>query len=253
MSILQGLGSYHRILGVRGVLAISSHRLSGWPREVAVRPPGVKTPVRLRVRTSDMAIYNEVLLRGAYDFDIPFLPKTIVDVGANIGMVSIYYANKYPDARIIAVEPEASNFAILLRNIEAYPNIRPIHAALWNRNGEVNVSQNSSARKSFDKWAFVVQESEGVPVRAVTMQTLMSDMQISSIDILKVDIEGAEKEVFESCDWMQCVQCLIIEVHDQIKLGCSAAVDSVAQDFSTLRRGETSFYLRRSHVESSRS
>ncbi len=72
----------------------------------------------------------------------------------------------------------------------------------------------------------------------------MEETQVHSIDILKVDIEGAEKEVFESSDWMGSVRCLAIELHDWIKPGCSAAVGSVTRDFSILQRGETTIFIR---------
>jgi hypothetical protein len=73
----------------------------------------------------------------------------------------------------------------------------------------------------------------------------MVEMNIGSIDLLKVDIEGAEKEVFEDCDWMQHVGCLVIELHDRSKPGCSAAVNSVTREFTSLQRGEMTFYKRR--------
>jgi FkbM family methyltransferase len=199
------------------------------------------------VRTSDISGYNEILLRGQYAIDVPFAPKVIVDAGANIGMASIYYAHRFPDARIIAVEPEASNFAVLGRNVGCYSNILPIKAALWNRDGEIAISPPGAAG---DKVGFAVHGGEGVPVRALTMRTLMNDSQIGSIDILKVDIEGAEKEVFESCDWMDSVHCLVIELHDRLRPGCSAAVGSVTGDFVTLQRGETTIYLRKSCIPS---
>ncbi len=50
-------------------------------------------------------------------------PETIVDAGANIGVTSIYFANRYPGAKIFAVEAEASNFAMLVKNTQAYPSI----------------------------------------------------------------------------------------------------------------------------------
>ena len=78
----------------------------------------------------------------------------------------------------------------------------------------------------------------------MTMHTLMAEMNLDSIDLLKVDIEGAEKEVFEDCDWMQRVDCLIIELHDRFKPGCSRAVNSVTREFSRSQRGEMTLYTR---------
>src|SRR5207249_6963371 len=69
---------YHRPFGIYGVLAISSYRLFGWPEELAAQPAGIKSPVRLRVRTSDVSIYYDVLLCEQYAIDLPFAPKIIV-------------------------------------------------------------------------------------------------------------------------------------------------------------------------------
>jgi FkbM family methyltransferase len=246
---LECLQMYHRPFGIRGVVAMLSHRLCGWPKELAARGAGIKRPVHLRVRTSDISGYEEILLGQQYAFDLPFVPKIIVDAGANIGMASIYYAHEYPNARIIAVEPEASNFAMLTRNVKPYPNIVPVRAAIWNKDGEISVSAPSRTQSASNKVGFVVHEGDGARVRALTMQTLMNDAKIDTIDILKVDIEGAEKEAFESCNWMQNVRCLAIELHDRFKPGCSAAVNTATPDFLTTQKGEVTFCVRKSCVE----
>jgi FkbM family methyltransferase len=248
--VLECLRIYHRPLGIRGVGAICSYRLFGRPKEITVAPGSIRNPVYIRMRTTDVSVYQEVLICGQYALDLPFSPKIIVDAGANIGMASLYFANKYPDARIIAVEPEASNFAMLVRNAKPYPNILPIQAALWYRDGEIALKAPDAANNPYSKVGFVICECDGIPVRALTMRTLMRETEIQSIDILKVDIEGAEKEVFESSDWMDGVRCLMIELHDRFKPGASIAVSSVTGDFFVSERGETSLYVRKSCVTS---
>jgi len=76
------------------------------------------------------------------------------------------------------------------------------------------------------------------------MRTLMQETQLNSIDLLKIDIEGAEKEVFEACDWMDNVQCLMIELHDRFKPGCSEAVAPSAKGFSRSEQGFTTLFVR---------
>jgi hypothetical protein len=111
-----------------------------------------------------------------------------------------------------------------------------------------------AARRGTDgaisKVIFAVHEGDGMPVRDVTMQTLMNELRISSIDILKVDIEGAKKEVFETApDWFHNVRCLAIELHDRFKPGCSLAVSAVTRDFVESMLGDTTFYIRKSNVK----
>jgi FkbM family methyltransferase len=240
MSLLEGLTSHFDIFGIRGVLAISSHRLIGHPREITAQPEGIRSPIHIRLRTSDAGIYRQVILHKEYAFDLPFTPRTIVDAGANIGTVSIYYAHQYTGARIISVEAEASNFEALCKNVAPYPNVVPIHAALWKRDGFVSVSQPDSA----GEWGFVTHEGSGDKVRAVTMRTLMREANVPFIDLLKIDIEGSEKEIFEDCDRIGNVKAIAIELHDRFKPGCSKAVNAVTSDFRKFERGETTFYVR---------
>jgi FkbM family methyltransferase len=231
VSIRHNLAGYYSNLGLPGVLAISAYHLFGRPKEITALPPSIRNPVHIRMRTSDASIYGGILLRGQYAFDLPFSPKTIVDAGANIGMASIYFTHRYPQA-------ETSNFVVLARNVQPYPAIIPLHAALWNRDGEISVRQRDSATGVSAKCAFVTHEGIGAKVRAITMRTLMKEMQIHAVDVLKVNIEGAEKEVFEVCDWMDHIRCLMIELHDRFTPGCSEAVESAARGFSKLQRAK---------------
>ncbi len=69
----------------------------------------------------------------------------------------------------------------------------------------------------------------------------MRETGIVSIDLLKVDIEGAEIEVFESCPWIKNVQITAIELHERVRPGCSATVTKAAGDFHWDQRGEITF------------
>jgi len=243
MSIRKGFASYYALFGVRGVLAISAYRLLGVPKEIVVKADGIKHPVHLRVRTSDVSLYNDVLLTGEYDVQLPRPPCTIVDAGANVGMATVYYANKYPEAKIVAVEPEPTNYAALLKNVAPYSNVIPVNAALWNRDRQVYLGSMEPNPKPFSKWAFQVTE-KGIPVRGITMRTLMKETGLDSIELLKMDIEGGEVEAFANCDWMDGVQAIVIELHDHFKPGCRAALDEAAKTFRSWNRGEMTFYVR---------
>ena len=247
--VLCCLRMYQRPLGLRGMLAYCSYRLFGRPERLAVVPPGIKSQVTLRMRTTDVSIYEDVLFRGHYALPLPFVPETIVDLGANIGMASIYYASQYPNARIVAVEAEASNFEVLLKNVKDYHKIVPIHAAVWNKDGTVALSAPTGSDTAINKFIFTVSQDPGAAVRAITMESLMKEAGVSSIDLLKVDIEGSEMEVFETApDWIDRVRCLAIELHDRFKPGCRQAVSAVTGDFLESQRGETTFFIRKSCV-----
>jgi FkbM family methyltransferase len=243
VSVWQGLKWYYEVCGIRGVGAVGSFRLCRRPRELAIVPPKSKSPVYLRIDTSDFCAYRDVLIFRTKSYDPcrpSFSPKTIVDVGAHIGMASILFALKYPTAKIIAIEPEPSNFAALLRNVASYPTIVPIQAALWRESGEVCLG----ASNAHPKGAFHVIAKGSTQVRATTMDAIMDETGICSIDLLKVDIEGAEAEVFESCPWIEKVRVIAIELHDRLNAGCSSVVQSAAKDFRRRQQGEITFFER---------
>jgi FkbM family methyltransferase len=234
---------YYEFSGGRGVGAATSFRLFGRPRQLAIIPPGSGHPVILRLNTSDICSYRDVLIcqDKSYDPRIPrFNPGTVVDVGAHIGMASLLFHQRYPEARIIAVEPEAANFAALVRNVSPYKNILPVQAALWKEDGEVRLGKSTAHPKG----AFAIAEDGDQRVRAVTMDTLMKETGLNTIDFLKIDIEGAEKDVFQNCPWIKNVRVMAIELHDRVRPDCRSTVESAATDFRCDRQGDVTFFVR---------
>lgn len=243
MGISEGFRWYYDLCGARGLCAAAGFRIFGKPRELAIRPPGLYHPVRLRLGTSDFCAYKDVLVceEKQYDPCIPnFDPKIIVDAGAHIGMTSLLFAREYPAAKIIAVEPEQANFAALVANVSRYSNVVPIQAALWKRDRVIQIGPSMAHTKG----AFEVSESGTQNVRGITVETLLRETGISSVDLLKLDIEGSEAEVFEAPTWINRVRVIAIELHDRIKPGCRSSVEAAASGFRCEQRGEITFFFR---------
>jgi len=95
--------------------------------------PELKHPITIRPHTTDGLVFRQIFYKGEYDIHIPFDPAYIIDGGANIGLFSVLFANRFPQAKILSIEPEESNFLMVKKNIAAYPQIVPIQAGLWNR------------------------------------------------------------------------------------------------------------------------
>jgi FkbM family methyltransferase len=242
VGLWQGLKWYYELCGSRGVCAVAAFRLCGKPYDLAVTPLESDHRVYLRIDTSDFCAYRDVLIFRSKSYDpgiAGFSPNTIVDVGAHIGTASILFALQYPKARIIALEPEPANFAALVRNTTPYKTVTPIQAALWREDGEVTLGASGAPPKG----AFQIVENGGLRVRAVTMETVMRQTGIYSIDLLKVDIEGAEKEVFESCPWIRNVGIIAIELHDRIRPGCSSTLKNAAKDLRCEQKSEITFFI----------
>ena len=204
---------------------------------ITLRIPGVAHPLHLRAGTSDLYMFEEVFLQGEYAIQQSLDPKLILDIGANIGCASVWFANRYPNAKIIAVEPDASNVAMLRKNVEPYPNVRVIEGAVWWENTTLALDDQG------DKSGIQVRAGEG-GVRAMTIGEIAGT---TKIDLLKLDVEGAEKELFEHDPaWLANVGVLMIELHDRFKPGCSKALYSALarHDFRELRHQTANWYVR---------
>lgn len=196
--------------------------------------------INVRRGTSDVGVFNTVFISEFYhsyplEKILPhYNPGFIIDAGANIGLSAMYFSKKYPAAKVIAIEPEKSNYDILLSNIgDNYPKAASENKALWFKNTKLSLFD-----PNVDKYAFKFQESQGSEmVDTITIPEIMNKYNIERIGILKMDIEGAEKEIFSNdCSWLQQVDILIIELHDFSTRGCSRAFYSrmLNYDFSQL-------------------
>jgi FkbM family methyltransferase len=192
--------------------------------------------VTVRIGTTDVSVLRQVLHECHYDVDLPFSPKTILDAGANIGLAAVYFANRYPDATIVAVEPDESNVQILRENTASYPHIRVIQGALWNRDMRLRLFDPGAGHHGFQVSG--TPQSTDASVQGFRVDTLMREMGWSSLDLLKVDIEGAELEVFADSEaWKHAVNACMAELHDDIKPGCTEAFTRAVAAFEcrTLR------------------
>jgi FkbM family methyltransferase len=177
--------------------------------------------VHLRPGTADQMVYDEVFVSRGYDIPLTD-PRFIVDAGAHIGLASVFFAIRYPRARIVAIEPEPSNFAVLERHSQLYPNITPIRAGLWRKETRLKIS-NPTAQT----WSFRIEESDHEGLQAVTVESIMRRFGVDGIDVLKMDIEGSEVEVLNhSTPWIDKVGTLVIELHDRFKTGCTEALQA---------------------------
>lgn len=225
---LRGMGNFLQTYLARG--------------EASIRLPGMSQAIYLRRGTSDIAVFNQVFLVEEYKVTLKESPRFIVDCGANIGLTTVFFRLRYPEAFIVAVEPEASNFAMLERNTSKLDNIHCLRVGIWNRDTFLRV-ENASA----EKWEFTFQESDNQhgAVEAISVTSILQQFNREEIDILKMDIEGSEREVFTSdyAGWLPNVKTILIELHDSMRYGCSTAffmaLSKYDFSFDVLGKGKT--------------
>lgn len=162
--------------------------------EFTVQLPGLKQKTFIRKGTSDWNAFKQVFVWKEYEYPIAFKPLTILDAGANVGYATQWFARKFPNASIISLEPETSNFEILKKNTTAYPNIYPLKAGLWGRSCHLRIIPTN-----WGNWGFRTEEVEHPTddsIKAINVNEIMESQQWETIDVFKMDIEGAERNVF---------------------------------------------------------
>ena len=171
----------------------------------------------IRPHGSDVRTFDEII---RYDVYGPIVKasrhaKYVMDLGANIGLATRYFADALPGSSIFAVEPDARNFAMLQRNTATLAlkgRCRTLRAAAWNCSGEVNLREAEGVN-AFDSMS-VGEGPEGAPVQAYSVDELIARSGFPQVDLLKVDVEGAEVQLFESADrWIERVQMIAVEFH----------------------------------------
>jgi FkbM family methyltransferase len=171
----------------------------------------------LRVgQIGDLFVLYEILAFYAYRISptlvAPDEVKTIVDCGANIGVSSLYFASIYPTARIYSVEADPESFAILKSNAMEEPRIFPIHGCIV-ATPEDTALFNAVGPAWGRSLASHGATSGGIEVPAITLDVLLEQSEISRVDLLKMDIEGAEREVLAKGGYLDKVQHIIAELH----------------------------------------
>lgn len=210
-----------------------------------IRASRWNTSFRLRPNTTDFDTYEHVFVLKEYDFPIPFDPKLIIDGGANIGMSALYFARRFPNATILAIEPDPANCASLLHNTRDYPKVEAIQAGLWSHSGHLRIKDDRADANAFQVEWSEDPSSDTLPARSIS--ELLEKSGGGVIDILKLDIEGAEKEIFRTGfeSWLPKTRLLIVELHDRMVPGCSKALfEAITNyDFSCETRWENLIFF----------
>ena len=197
----------------------------------------IELELTLRPGTSDVAACQQVFGMKSYDLrclrrfgeiatlyrDAAARGRTclILDLGANIGAASCYFAKAWPASHVVAVEPAADNFQLLFENTQELDNTTAWLAGIASTPGWLQLADPGA-----EKWAYRTERAEAQTpqaVRAVTVPEILDEFSSGKgYDpfIVKIDIEGAESELFSrDTDWIDRFPVLIIELHDWLFCG----------------------------------
>ena len=213
---------------------------SSWATlEVITRHSG-KRSFHFRAGTSDEAVMRQIFVQR--DYDVSRLSRAdelraaydgiltdgcvplIIDAGANIGASTLYLADSWPEAHVIAIEPDAANSELLCSNTSGLPHVTCLHAALAARSGEMLLVDPGQGH-----WGLRALPADQVPAGAIVraripalgMADLMRQHSSHYVPFLcKIDIEGGESDLFaDLTGWIDSFPLLVIELHDWLLPG----------------------------------
>lgn len=211
---------------------------------VFARMKNSRQKIYLRNIASDKQIFQQIFLREELNVNFSMIPSVIVDGGANIGMATLYLKMKYPDANIFSIEPDNSNFQLLKKNSKDFPSIKCYKNALWHQPAFLEIINKEAGNESFIVKE-IKEENQIDLLKGITLDEIIEENKLVTIDLLKLDIEGSETELFKSDyeSWLSKVKNLLVETHNWISPDSEASVMEAAKGLTFVgMQGEYHFF-----------
>lgn len=201
------------ILSILSKLGIN---LKGKPIKLQLKGYQQDRDIYMRYATSDPAMFHQIFIFREYTcIDNLDEPRFIIDAGANVGYASVYFLNKYPNAQIVAIEPDEENFNICRKNLSVYQErASVIKSGVWSHETALTVC-NEDGREKCAVQVKECEEGETPDIYAIDIDSLLKKDNVTTIDLLKMDIEGSETVVFSKNyqNWLAKVKNIVIELH----------------------------------------
>jgi FkbM family methyltransferase len=167
------------------------------------------TRIVYRLNRGDIQSIREVWMDEVYRLPSPILPGVVIDLGANIGLTSLWLARRHAPTRVIAVEPSPQNARLVRLNLSR--NGVPatvVEAAAGARDGTARFSASADSNQGQ-----LGEDGEEVPV--ISMSTLLREHAPGqSVALMKMDIEGGEQDLLSSnTEWLSRIPVVLAEFH----------------------------------------
>jgi FkbM family methyltransferase len=180
--------------------------------------------------------YREIFEHGIYHFSTKKADPLIIDCGANIGLGTLYFKQLYPQATVLAFEPDENNYRLLEENCRrnGLQQVQLFAAAVWTEDGTISFASKGSEASHIEEQV----SGDAIRVPCVRLSGIMQ--KHDQIDFLKLDIEGAEyKVVMDSAAALKKVQNLFLEYH-----GKAEETYKLEDIFAILRQAGFQVYIK---------
>lgn len=180
-------------------------------------------PLQYRPGTSDPGLIYSILLKrgskGEYWVPQGLEPKVILDIGGNIGISSVYFARRFPAAKIFAFEPIPDNVALLRHNVARFDNVQVVPVALGTKNDVMQIMASDDSR-NYGGFSFYGKGSDAgrkLDVEVREVNSALRDAGIDRVDLIKIDTEGAEFDILTAIDprILESVSWVMGELHGE--------------------------------------
>ncbi len=235
--------TYSRVLLKEGPTTLRQlERLGRRPRQ-----PGTLVPIKLRclahpllIRpgTNDISVVLNNLIREEYgQLQKDQVPKTLIDAGAYIGDTAVYFLSAYPDLFCLALEPNPKTFEIAAKNLAPYGSRASLrHLALTNTGTPVALSGDETGSH--------IEASGTTVVMSTTIHALLEELGFPKNIFLKLDIEGAEVDIFADNpeQWLVHLDGILVETHS--RAGTKVVLDALTANNWSYRLYRNLYYCR---------
>lgn len=193
-----------------------------------------KFKIYLRTGKIDFFVLNQIFCDEQYK-STQYIKnaKIILDLGANIGLTTLYFKSIFPEATIICVEPETENFKMLEKNTAQLSSVFLENKGVWSHSTTIFIENNT---KYSDGFTVSEKKSEKTmaSIDCLSIIEIIKKYNLLQIDILKMDIEGSEKIILESNpdEWLSITKCLMIETHDRIMKNSAKTLFEALRNYS---------------------
>lgn len=180
-------------------LCIANHEMEVW----------------MRRHTTDIPCFHEVFFQDIYRLPPTYIPRTVIDIGANIGLASLFFCGNYSDTVVYAFEPMQANYEVLKLNARNFNNrIHSFPFGLSNKSEIANFSIPAPGLFWDFRRTTGGNANFAETIKLQSAREVFQDLKVANIDVLKIDAEGSEYAIFDSLrDYIPYIEILIGELH----------------------------------------